>query len=161
MAGMGKSRIINPPSTLKSKVGVGGPNAVDPAALARAEQAIADLGGEYLDWVQEDLKKLEDGFNALKASDGGSQELIGVIFRVAHEIKGQGGSFGYDLMTLIGNQLCHFVEELAEAGPSEVEVIGLHLDALKLVMAKQMRGDGGRAGQALLQGLEKVVSKVG
>ena len=84
-----------------------------------------------------------------------------MIFRVAHEIKGQGGSFGYDLMTLIGNQLCHFVEELAEAGPSEVEVIGLHLDALKLVMAKQMRGDGGRAGQALLQGLEKVVSKVG
>ena len=122
---------------------MGGPNAVDPAALARAEQAIADLGGEYLDWVQEDLKKLEDGFNALKASDGGGQELIGVIFRVAHEIKGQGGSFGYDLMTLIGNQLCHFVEELAEAGPSEVEVIGLHLDALKLVMAKQMRGDGG------------------
>ena len=140
---------------------MGGPNAVDPAALARAEQAIADLGGEYLDWVQEDLKKLEDGFNALKASDGVGQELIGVIFRVAHEIKGQGGSFGYDLMTLIGNQLCHFVEELAEAGPSEVEVIGLHLDALKLVMAKQMRGDGGRAGQALLQGLEKVVSKVG
>lgn len=156
-----KPRIIKPPSTLKSKVGVGGRKAVDPAALARAEQAVADLGDEYLEWAQEDLRKLEQGFNALKASDEGGKELLGAIFRVAHEIKGQGGSFGYDLMTLIGNQLCHFVEELAEAGPTEIQVIGLHVDALKIVMVKQMRGDGGQAGRALLRGLDQVVSKIG
>ena len=161
MADSEKPKIVTPPNTLKSKVVVGGPKAVDPAALERAEEAIANLAGDYLDWVQEDLKKLEEGLDALKASDGDDKDLLGAMFRIAHEIKGQGGSFGYDLMTRIGNQLCHFVENLAEAGPPEVEVIGLHVDALKLVIAKRMRGDGGQAGQALLRGLEQVVSKIG
>ncbi|HJO69693.1 MAG TPA: Hpt domain-containing protein [Rhodospirillales bacterium] len=154
-------RIITPPNTLKSKVGVGGPKAVDPAVLKRAEEAIANLGDDYLDWVQEDIKKLEDGLSALKAAKGGGRDLLDTIFRVAHEIKGQGGSFGYNLMTLIGDQLCRFVEDMAEAGPPEVEVIGLHVDALKIVIANRMQGDGGQAGQALLRGLEKVVAKIG
>jgi len=33
--------IITPPNSLKSKVTVGGPGAVDPQALERAEKAIA------------------------------------------------------------------------------------------------------------------------
>ncbi|MDP6805494.1 MAG: Hpt domain-containing protein [Rhodospirillales bacterium] len=161
MAESSKPKIVTPPNTLKSKVVVGGPKAVDPAALERAEEAIANLAGDYLDWVQEDIKKLEEALNALKASDGGDKDLLGAIFQVAHEIKGQGGSFDYDLMTQIGNQLCHFVENLAEAGAPETEVISLHVDALKLVFAKRMRGDGGQAGQALLRGLEQIVSKIG
>ena len=37
MADNAKPQIITPPNSLKSKVSLGGPNAVDPGALERAE----------------------------------------------------------------------------------------------------------------------------
>ena len=54
-----KMEIINPPNTLKDKVREGGPGAVDLATLERAEKAIADMSDSYLEWVEEDLKRMD------------------------------------------------------------------------------------------------------
>ena len=40
-----KVEIINPPNTVKAKVRVGGPGAVDTSTLEKAEEAIASMGG--------------------------------------------------------------------------------------------------------------------
>ena len=50
-----KAQLITPPHSLKDKVGTGGPGAVGPEALERAEQVIANLADNYLEWVQTDL----------------------------------------------------------------------------------------------------------
>jgi hypothetical protein len=46
-----KLEIINPPNSLKQKVGTGGPGAVDLEALERAEQVIVGMTDSYLEWV--------------------------------------------------------------------------------------------------------------
>ena len=155
-----KPQLITPPNTLKDKVGTGGPGAVDLDVLERAEQVIADLAGNYLEWVEEDLVKIQKALEDLKAAGGDHKAELDRVFQIAHDMKGQGGSFGYQLMTVVGNQLCRFIEPLETVGPGEIEVIKLHIDTMSLIIAQRMEGDGGKAGEALLAGLEKVAAKI-
>lgn len=152
--------IINPPNLLKAKVKEGGPGAVDLATLERAENVIAGMTDSYLEWVEEDLKRMDAAFAALAAASGDRKEEIEVVFQVAHDIKGQGGSFGYDLMTVIGNELCRLIERQNEFGEAEVQAIKVHVDALRLVIKSRMKGDGGANGQALVAGIRQVGDKL-
>ena len=154
-----KVQIINPPNAVKAKVKVGGPGAVDVATLERAEQAIAAMGDQYLDWVQEDLGKIDAAFVALKAATGDRAQEVDAVFQVSHDMKGQGGSFGYDLITAIGNQLCRMIEKVDTVGDAEVNAIEVHIGAMKLVIAQKMTGNGGQAGDQIMLGLEKVMEK--
>lgn len=154
------ARIIRPNLTLNSKVTVGGPGAVDEATLDRAEKVIESMSDDYLKWAKDDLSKLAKAFAALKAGGGDTAKQLDAIFSVSHDIKGQGGSFDFQLMTIIGNQLCRFIEGLkGSAGPADVELIELHVNALQLVMAQKLKKDGGAIGQKLLSGLEQVIEK--
>lgn len=152
--------IINPPNNLKNKVREGGPGAVDLATLERAEKAIADMADSYLEWVQEDLKRMDAAYKALASAEGERKEEAEGVFQIAHDIKGQGGSFGYDLMTVIGNELCRLIERTDNFGPAEVQAIKVHVDALKIVIQTGMKGDGGANGQALVDGIRQVGDKL-
>jgi hypothetical protein len=153
-------KVIKPPSTLSQKVTLGGPGAVDAAVLERAETVISDLAGDYVNWAKEDIKRLEKVFAGMKSGSGDADQLAQDIFQISHDIKGQGGSFDYPLMTVIGGQLCAFIDKRKKAvDAGAVEVIGLHINAMQLVIAQALTGDGGAIGDQLLTGLEKVIEK--
>lgn len=151
-------QIITPPQTLQSKVEKGGPGSVDLDAIARAEAVIANLADDYLDWVREDFVRLEAAYETLKTG-GDNKANIDALFQIAHDMKGQGGSFGYDLMTAIGDHLCRLVEDLEKVGPRELVMIRVHIDAMRVVITKALKGDGGNEGRQLLMGLSLVVEK--
>ena len=83
MAGDDKPQVIHAPNPLSAKVTKGGPGAVDPTVLEKAERVIAEMSGEYLSWVKEDLEKIQNAFEGLKSS-GGSKENLERIFEIAH-----------------------------------------------------------------------------
>ena len=152
--------IISPPNLLKAKVKTGGPGAVDAAMLDRAEAAIANLADQYLDWVEQDLDRIAKAFEELKSADEATvPQKLETIFQVSHDIKGQGGSFGYDLMTSVGNQLCRLIEHADPGNPKLLEAIGVHIETLKLVIAQRIKGNGGKVGEQMLAGLEQVYKK--
>ncbi len=159
MAEDDKPQVIHAPNPLSAKVTRGGPGAVDPTVLEKAERVIAEMSGEYLDWVKGDLKKIQDAFEGLKSS-GGAKENLENIFEIAHDMKGQGGSFNYPLITIVANDLCRLLESLENAGAKEMEVIRLHIDTMRVIITNGMEGEGGQAGEQLLSGLGKVVEKV-
>ena len=133
---------------------------MDEAALQRAEQVIEDLADTYLETVRADLEKLQNAFAELKSGAGDKEKHLADIFQIAFDIKGLGGSFDFNLMTVIGNQLCRYLDGLEgdpEAG--DLDLIQLHIDALQVVIAEGLKGDGGAAGEQLLSGLESVVAK--
>ena len=153
------SVFIKPPTDIRSKVSVGGPGCVDQAALARAEKVILEMAGSFVDMVQEDVASLHEELGALKANNGDAA-ILDKIYRITHDIKGQGGSFKYDLITTISRQLCNFIEGLkGNVKPADIEVIALHVDALQVVINQDLKGDGGEVGNSLLAGLEKVIAK--
>lgn len=155
-----KAQVIKPPQTLQGKVEKGGPGAVDLEALARAESVIANLADDYLDWVKEDLVRLEAAYDQLQKGGDDVKADLDVIFQIAHDMKGQGGSFGYDLMTAVGDHLCRLVEKMEKAGPREVMMVRVHIDAMRVIITKGLKGDGGNEGRQLLMGLTLVGDKV-
>ena len=153
--------IINPPNTLKSKVKIGGPGAISMDMIEKAEKVLAGLSDNYLDWVQEDLKNISAAFDELKAGRGDQKKVLDSIFRMSHDMKGQGGSFGYNLMTAVGNELCRMIEKLpTPITPAHIEAIGVHVDSMKLIISQKIKGDGGKTGAAILAGLQKVSTKL-
>ncbi len=155
-----QAQVINPPQTLQGKVEKGGPGAVDLEALAAAEDVIANLADDYMDWVREDLVKLEKAFETLQSGEGNAMDILEEVFQVSHDMKGQGGSFGYDLITAVGDHLCRLVEKMDSVGPREVEMVRIHIDAMRVIITKELKGDGGDEGRQLLMGLQLVGDKV-
>ena len=155
-----KVEVISPPNMLKSKVREGGPGAVDAAAIERAEAVIAELADSYLEWVEEDLIKIRQASERLQKNDGDKTADIDAVFQVAHDMKGQGGSFNYDLMTILGNDLCRFIEGKSDLSKTDMEVIDLYIGTMNIVISQRMSGDGGPEGQKVLSGLAAVVQKI-
>ena len=153
-------RVIKVPDTLSRKVTKGGPGAVDPAALERAEAVIAGMADSYLDWVEEDLAKIQAAYDTLKADQANAKEHLDKIFGIAHDMKGQGGSFNYDLMTILGNDLCRFIETIEDMSSTDLDVIELYINTMKIVISKRMSGDGGPEGNKVLSGLDLVFKKL-
>ena len=118
------------------------------------------MANSYLDSVADDLRNIDETFGKLEAATGDRKEELMAVFQTALILKGQGGSFGYDLMTTIGNELCRLIEKLDKAGPKEVEAIKLHIDSMKLVISNDIKGDGGVTGKEMLAGLQKVCDKL-
>ncbi len=161
MAENDKLEIINPPNTLRSKVTVGGPGAVDAATIERAEKVIGSMAASYVDWAAEDLKKLGAALEGLNSGQGTKRDAIAAIFETSHDMKGQGGSFGYPLITAIANELCRLIEKIeGEPSPDEVGAIRIHVDSLRLVLKERIKGDGGKQGEAMLKGLRQVIDKL-
>ena len=152
-------QVIRPPQTLQGKVEKGGPGAVDLDALAKAEDVIANLADDYLDWVREDFVRLEAAYDVMVSGEGDGAANLDALFQISHDMKGQGGSFGYDLMTAIGDHMCRLLEKVDKVGPREIQMIRLHIDAMRVVITKQLKGDGGAEGRQLMMGLALVGDK--
>lgn len=122
----------------------------------KAMAVLNDLAKDYLLWVQDDLKKLSDTYDkALNADDADKKVLITQdLFRIAHDMKGQGATFGYDLITSIGNHLCRYIERFDVFENQQMQAIEIHIDALKEIIEKQLIGDGGKLGLELKNRVE-------
>ncbi len=135
------------------------PTGVDLQALDRTKAVIAGLTNTYLEWARKDLDKLQAAYGKLAAGAGSQKEEMEAIFRICHDIKGQGGSFGYDLMTFISDSLCRFIDKREFLEGEDVDVIKAHIDALKLVIARNLSGRGGLEGDELRAGVELAMRK--
>ena len=69
-------------------------------------------------------------------------EMIRLIARIAHDIKGQGGSFGYPLMSQIAASLCDFCRRTPNASATQLELVAVHADAMRSVMDGDRSDDG-------------------
>jgi hypothetical protein len=155
-------KYITPPNNLRKKqIDAGVHLTIDPSLVGAAENKITAMRGEYLKWVGGDLDALASACDvAMKNKDNRAVD-VETLYNKAVEIKGQGGSFGYPLMTTIGSQLCRFIETQGFGlDDPKMDIVKLHVETLRLVIAQKMEGDGGPMGQKLLTGLALAVKKV-
>lgn len=128
---------------------------LDPDILARAEQAVAALGDDFVAQTQDALAAHRE-----RLADGMDGEMLRDLFAFAHDMRGQGGSFGYPLLSEIGESLCHFLEGrdyvMAEDDPV---VLQSHLDAAAALLAGDVAGDGDDVSRALVDSLTQLVGK--
>ena len=58
-------------------------------------------------------------------------------------------------MTAIATELCRLIEKAEKIGDEEVEVVKLHIAALKLVIDEDMKSQGGKAGEKCWPGCNR------
>lgn len=138
--------------------------------LARAEAAVADLAKSYVTWASADVEKCTEHLSVARSVQPGGNIPEGAVddrmiaiqalYTVAHNIKGQGSSFGFPLMTRLGDSLCRLTRAKRPFPDGDLNVIQAHLDAMRLVLAQNIRGDGGALGDKLAQRLEAMVVEI-
>jgi hypothetical protein len=131
------------------------------AVLARAQAAVADLAKSYAPNTIIDLDRCATLLKTARENPAARASSVKDLYGIAHNIKGQGGSFGYPLVTRIGDSLCTLVRQERDFSDADLGVIQAHLDALRLILAKDIKGEGGEVGAKLAARLETMVKAPG
>lgn len=158
MADKPKVEFIDNPNPIKQKVRV--QQGVDPKNLInRADKQVAQLAGEFEEIFAANVVSLGTSMADLRSGDGDQDAALGGLRRLLHDLRGQAGTFGYPLVSQVGDSACKFIDLSEEIGVTEIEVIGMHIDALKAISQAKIKGDGGPIGAELMSGLRKVIVK--
>ncbi|MBE6449873.1 MAG: Hpt domain-containing protein [Alphaproteobacteria bacterium] len=122
----------------------------------KAMAVLDDLAKDYLVWVQTDLENLEKAFLQAQQTSGEQRKSLirENLFRTAHDMKGQGATFGYDLVTDIGNHLCRYIERFDDFDEKQMNEIKIHVEALRQIIDEALIHDGGEKGAFLKQKVE-------
>ena len=80
------------------------------------------------------------------------------IHTLALELRGQGGTFGYPLVSQIGKMLFDLTTEGCREDDNAVEIVKCHVDAMRAVLREKISGNGGEIGQAVIKGLGQSIS---
>jgi len=156
---------FRPANRLRDKLG---PNAMrgqidfDPLVIQAAETRIHELVGDYAVWVKNYLDTMGRSYKTLCRRDEDGKPHILAINQIAHELRGQGGIFDYPLLTSFGRSL--YNATLDTRGPitdNRLKLIEAHIDALRVVFNKRVRGNGGKVGAELLADIERAVKMYG
>jgi archaellum component FlaC len=132
----------------------------DPKSLVqKADQAVRNLGGEFEEIFVENVAELAKSMSAIKAGGDGQSAAIKDMRKTLHDLRGQAGTFGYPLVSHVGDSACKFIDLSPQISASEIEVLNMHVDALKAISAAKIKGDGGEIGKELMNGLRKVIVK--
>lgn len=124
---------------------------ISPEALARAEAALAELGGRYLEWAAADAARLRGCLDEAQAPGSDLALLLSRLFTISHDMKGQAATFGYPLVGELGNRLCRLIEDAgAVPAPDTLPRAARLVDAIARVVAERLEGDGGDVGRRLL-----------
>ena len=135
-----RAQIFRPPRHISKKVPkTGGPSPAQ--AIMQALGAAEELMEQYQGWAVDDLEKLWRQFDEMAKDGDIGEDGIKGMFDIAHEIRGQGGTFGFGLITTIGDSLCKFLDGRARLSGVELEVIKVHILAMKAVFRQELKGD--------------------
>jgi len=150
------------PNDLRKKQKMAGVNMnLDPTWVDAAERSIMAAKFDYLEAAEEDMAKLAAAYDKAMKDPANRVAHIQELYGIVQSIKGQGTSFGYPLMTAVGNQLARFIEDCGEnLTDAQMDAVKVHQEALRLVMQQKMEGDGGPIGQKLVAGLAMVIKKI-
>ena len=145
-----KARFIKPPNRLREKVGYGG---IDPKRLAQGSEFVLKNDFDFEPYARNFLEILENTIQDIHDGKYEGKEAVDILSRPVMELKGNGGMFGYRLISEIADIVLNFLENISELNEDAFEILEVHQKTLKIVMANRLRGDGGQVGKELAREL--------
>lgn len=128
--------------------------------LARAQAAVAALARDYVNWARADIAACQSHLDDAQAVPADCRAHIQALYGIAHNIKGQGGAFGFPLVTRVGQSLCRLTKLERNFTEADLALIAGHLQALRLILDGNLTGEGNTVAQSLATQLESQVAAV-
>ena len=148
--------VITPPHRLRKAVALGTNAADDP--VARAEAALAQLSGEFADWMQAECARLEAARQEVRRT-GFSKETGAALFRIAHDIKGEAATLGYPQIGAAAASLCRLLEHTPDMTLVPLALVDQHVDAVRAFAREHARADFAAIASALTRRLREVTDE--
>ena len=148
--------VIDVGNKLKSKISVRGMGGIDTTAIDKAEAALEQLSVNFDTWLDEEIDALAKARDAVR-EHGLKDEHFDELFRVAHDVKGEGETLGYPLATIIAASLCKLLDTPEKKTVIPHDIIDNHVDALRLVARDRIKGRDDPAASAVADRLVEVV----
>ena len=145
-------QVIQTPNTLRLKVGsrFGG---IDAAAIAKAEAALKSLSGNFTEWLNDELVKL-DAARARIHAEGLNPETGETLYLRAHDLKGLGATYEFPIVTRIAGSLCKLIDDPETRMDAPMFLVDAHIDAIKAAVRGDIRTDDHPTGRSLVEELE-------
>ena len=152
------AEFIKVPNDIQNKVGRGG---LSQTILDKAQDIIEKNSFDFVPEAQRQLTALREGMRMIQSQRQRfeTDSLVAIISQPAIQLKSNGTTFGYPLVTKIAMLLIRFIEALNDIDDDAVDVIDGFNTALNAVIVGQMKGDGGEDGAALYDALEQACQR--
>jgi hypothetical protein len=108
--------------------------------VARAEKALAGLSGEFKSWMTIETDRLAAAYAAILKH--GFTDFTGEeLFRAAHDIKGDGATFGFPSAAVAAESLCRIIEHAPDLERIPAQLIALHINAIEAIVRERTKLD--------------------
>jgi hypothetical protein len=150
------AQVFRPPNILRAKVG-GAFGGINADAIAKAEEALKAMSGQFGQWLQDEITKLDAAQATIRAEGYTPQTAEGLYFR-AHDLKGLGSTYQYPLVTRLAGSLCKLMDDPTRRMAAPMMLIDAHIDAIRAVVRDQIQTDDHPTGRVLSETLEAEVA---
>jgi hypothetical protein len=147
-------QIITQPNPLRKVLRRVEDNDIDDP-IARAEQALAALSGEFKDWMAIEAERLSAAWTAVQ-KEGFSKRLRDELFHAAHDIKGDAVTFGFPSAAAVAESLCRVIEHAPDLAKVPAELFTHHINAILAIVHENTRLDRISVSAELSRRLRKV-----
>jgi len=152
-------QVINAPNTLKLRLGGGKFGGIDAAAIAKAEAALKSLSGNFSEWLQDELNKLDTARQAIRTEGLNAHTAETLYFR-AHDLKGLGTTYEFPLVTRIAASLCKLIDDPDTRVDAPMFLVDAHIDAIRAAVRDDIKTDTHPVGKVLIAELERRVAEI-
>jgi len=150
------AEVIQVPNMLKLKVG--GRGGIDMAAIAKAEAALKSLSGNFAQWLNDEIVKLEAARQDVRAQ-GLTAVTVETLYLRAHDLKGLGATYEFPLITRLAGSLCKLIDDPATRLAAPMFLVDAHIDAIKACVRDDIKVDTHPVGKVLAAELEGRVAE--
>ena len=132
------------------------PGEADP--VARAEEALAAISGDFTQWMQDECARLDSARRKVR-DQGLSKQTRQELFLAAHDVKGDSGTFGYPEVGAAADSLCRLLEHTPDLTKIPLAIVDQHVDAVRAIVREHDRADVAAIAAALTGKLRAVTDE--
>jgi len=149
--------LISPPHKLRRAVSSAVASGAD-EQVARAEQALARLSGEFSTWMEEEGERLDRARNAVKTA-GFTAATRDSLFFAAHDIRGDAETLGYPGLAVPAESLCRLIEHTPDMRRIPMTLVDQHVDTVRAIIREGSRPDAEQTVAVLTRRLREVTDE--
>jgi CheY-like chemotaxis protein len=157
----GQVYLFRLPNRLREKAGgtaTSGKGALPVRALNEADGTLQRNSFEFHDWALEYLAIMSRICDkAMRVPEDRRRKPFEKINEISHELRGQGGTFGYPLITSVGKMLYGITGFACSTDDMAIRIVKAHIDIMRVVFRDRVTGDGGDVGRELIKTLIRAI----
>lgn len=157
--------VLHPPNLLKIRASAPGGKTLDEMVTA-GNSVVSTFAQDYSLVAEADILEIDGIAAAMRQAPLKADDFKQELMRVALNLKGQAATMGYPLVTEVATSLTDFLDDMKKASrrladdpKTALPAVQFHVEALRILMAKNVTGRGGETEQALVEALKRIVAK--